>query len=388
MKGKRLLMIPGPIEFTDEVLAEMSLPTLSHVDPQFIEEFGQAIEKMRKVWLAPNGQPFAVAGSGTLAMELAAANITEPGDNVLIVHTGYFSDRMADIFRLHGANVDIVPSAVGDLPSLELVRAQLKAKYYKTLSITHVDTSTGVRADVKNLAAAAHETGTLVVVDGVCAVAGEELRMEEWGVDIALTASQKAVGVPPGLALLVASSRAIDAFKARKSPVRAYYCDWQYWLPVMEAYEARKAAYFGTPPVNLVRALNVSLGQILSEGMDARFARHAKNARAFRAGLTAMGVKFVPAREEIYANTLTAAWYPEGIDASVLGHIAAEGAVLAGGLHPAIKTKYFRIGHMGMSDASEILATLGAIERGFARAGYRFSSGSAVAAAQAVLAKG
>jgi alanine-glyoxylate transaminase/serine-glyoxylate transaminase/serine-pyruvate transaminase len=156
----------------------------------------------------------------------------------------------------------------------------------------------------------------------------------------------------------------------------------------MEAYEARKTAYFGTPPVNLVRALNVSLGQILSEGMDARFARHAKNARAFRAGLTAMGVKFVPAREEIYANTLTAAWYPEGIDASVLGHIAAEGAVLAGGLHPAIKTKYFRIGHMGMSDASEILATLGAIERGFARAGYRFSPGSAVAAAQAVLAKG
>jgi len=181
MKGKRLLMIPGPIEFTDEVLAEMSLPTLSHVDPLFIEEFGQAIEKMRKVWLAPNGQPFAVAGSGTLAMELAAANITEPGDNVLIVHTGYFSDRMADIFRLHGANVDIVPSTVGDLPSLELVRTQLKAKHYKTLSITHVDTSTGVRADVRSLAAAAHETSTLVVVDGVCAVAGEELRMEEWG---------------------------------------------------------------------------------------------------------------------------------------------------------------------------------------------------------------
>jgi len=150
MKGKRLLMIPGPIEFTLEVLAEMAKPTLSHTDQQFIEEFGQALEKMRKVWLAPNGQPFAIAGSGTLAMEIAAANITEPGDNVLIVHTGYFSERMADIFRLHGANVDIVQSAVGDIPEIDEVRRRLKSKNYKILSITHVDTSTGVRTDVKH----------------------------------------------------------------------------------------------------------------------------------------------------------------------------------------------------------------------------------------------
>jgi alanine-glyoxylate transaminase/serine-glyoxylate transaminase/serine-pyruvate transaminase len=387
MKERRLLMIPGPIEFTDAVLDEMSKPTLSHVDPAFIEEFGQALEKMRRVWLAPHGQPFAVAGSGTLAMELAAANITEPGDNVLVVHTGYFSDRMADIFRLHGANVDIVPSPVGDLPGLEAVRAQLRTKKYKTLSITHVDTSTGIRADVKNLAAAARETDALVVVDGVCAVAGEELRMEDWGVDIALTASQKAIGVPPGLALLVASEKALAAFKARKAPVRAYYCDWQYWLPVMQAYEARKPAYFGTPPVNLVRALNVSLAQILTEGMNARFMRHARNAHAFRAGLSAIGLTYVPVREELYANTLTAAYYPEGVDAGLLARIAEEGVVLAGGLHPSIKTKYFRIGHMGMSDASEILATLGAIERGLAKSGYAFDAGAAVAAAQAAYTK-
>ncbi len=382
MRGKRLLMIPGPIEFTDEVLSEMAVPTLSHVDPEFIELFGQALERMRGVWLAPHGQPFAIAGSGTLAMELAAANITEPGDNVLIVHTGYFSDRMADIFRLHGANVDVVPSAVGDLPQVEAVRAQLKAKRYKTISITHVDTSTGARADIKAFAAAAAETNTLVVVDGVCAVAGEELRMEDWGVDIAFTASQKAVGVPPGLALLVASQRALAVHRARRSTVRAYYCDWKNWLPVMEAYEARRAAYFGTPAVNLVRALNVSLGQILAEGMEARFARHARNARALRAGLSAIGLTFLPVREEIYANTLTAPYYPDGIDATVLAKIAEEGAMLAGGLYPSIKTKYFRIGHMGMSDKSEILATLGAIERGLARAGYSFPIGAAVAAAQ------
>ena len=290
MKGKRLLMIPGPIEFTEEVLAETGKPTLSHVDPQFIKEFGQALSMMRKVWLAPSGQPFIVAGSGTLAMELAVANITEPGDSVLIVNTGYFSDRMAQVFKVHGAVVDIAPSELCDVPQTEIIRSMLKAKRYKIVSITHVDTSTSVKTDVKAIAEAAREAGALILVDGVCAVGGEELRQEAWGVDIALTASQKAIGVPPGLALLVASDRALEAFRTRKTPVRSYYLDWQYWLPVMEAYEAGKPAYFGTPAVNLVRALNVSLGQILAEGLDARFLRHRRNAQAFRAAMSAIGL--------------------------------------------------------------------------------------------------
>lgn len=385
MKGKRLLMIPGPIEFTDEVLAETAKTTLSHVDPQFISDFGQALSRMRTVWLAPSGQPFIVAGSGTLAMELAVANITEPGDNVLIVNTGYFSDRMAEIFKVHGAFVDIAPSELCDVPQADLVRSMLKKKPYKIVSITHVDTSTSVKTDVKAITEVAHEAGALTLVDGVCAVGGEELRQEAWGVDIALTASQKAIGVPPGLALMVASTRALETFKNRKSPVRSYYLDWKYWLPVMEAYEAGKAAYFGTPAVNLVRALKVSLGQILDEGMENRFMRHRRNADAFRAAMSAMGLSFLPVRAELLASTLTAVWYPEGIDASVLPLIAEEGAMLAGGLHPAIKIKYFRVGHMGMSDASEILATIGAIERGLARAGYRFDPGVGLAAAQAEL---
>ncbi len=377
-------MIPGPIEFTDEVLAEMAKGTLSHVDPVFIDEFGAALEKMRSVWLSPAGQPFIVAGSGTLAMELAVANLTEPGDRVLVVNAGYFSDRMADIFKAHGAEVDIAPSELGDLPTVEAVKAMLSAKRYKIMSVTHVDTSTGARSDVKGLAAAAREAAVLSIVDGVCAVAGEELRQDDWGVDVAFTASQKAVGVPPGLALLVASRKAIETFNARKNPVRSYYCDWKNWLPIMKAYEARTPAYFGTPAVNLVRALNVSLGQILSEGMDARFSRHERGAQAFRAAMKAMGMSFVPAREELCASTLSAVLYPAGVDSTVLGRIAAEGAVLAGGLHPAIKTKYFRVGHMGMSDASEILATVGAIERGFAGAGYSFPMGAGSAAAQKV----
>jgi len=177
----------------------------------------------------------------------------------------------------------------------------------------------------------------------------------------------------------------MESFRSRKSPVGAYYCDWQYWLPVMEAYEGRKSAYFGTPAVNLVRALNISLGQILDEGMEARFERHARNAAAFRAGLSTIGLSFVPVRKEIMANTLSAVYYPEGTDASILPLIAKNGAVLAGGLHPAIKTRYFRIGHMGMSDASEILAVLGSIEQGLATAGYSFEPGASLKAAQSAL---
>ena len=253
------------------------------------------------------------------------------------------------------------------------------------MTITHVDTSTAVITDVRSLAALGRRHGALVVVDGVCSVAGEELRQEEWGVDLTLTASQKALGVPPGLALVVAGPRALDAFYRRKVDVGSYYSDWTQWLPIMEAYEARRPGYFGTPPVNLIWALNVSLGQILDEGLEARFARHRRLSGALKAAVEGLGMRQVPVRPEVAANTLTAPYYPEGVDASVLAHIGREGAILAGGLHAAIRARYFRIGHMGAVTASDIVATVGAVERGLWAAGYRFQAGAGVEAAQAHL---
>ncbi len=296
MKNRSLLMIPGPIEFEPAVLAEMGAPTTSHLAPSFVEAFGQALERMRQVFLCKDGQPFVIAGTGTLAMDTAGANLIEPGDRALVVNTGYFGDRFAAILERYGGKVDHARAEVGGRPSLDEVEAALKAGQYKLMTITHVDTSTGVITDVKGLAALARKYNVLCVVDGVCSVAGEELRMDEWGVDLALTASQKAVGVPPGLALLVAGPNAMQAFKARKTPVLNYYADWTNWLPVMQAYEARKTAYFGTPAVNLVFALNVSLGLILAEGMQARFDRHQKVSRAVKAGIAALGLGQVPLR--------------------------------------------------------------------------------------------
>ena len=382
MKGRKLLMIPGPIEFDPAVMEAMGTPTTSHVAPDFIEAFGQALERMRQVWLSPDGQPFVVAGSGTLAMDMAVVNLVEPGDRALVVNTGYFSDRIAAILERYGAEVDHVRAAPGDRPSIEDVEAALRQANYKVMTITHVDTSTGVVADVESLAKLSCQWETLVIVDGVCSVAGEELRQQDWCVDVALTASQKAVGVPPGLALLVAGPKAMDAFRCRRRPVGNYYADWALWLPIMEAYEARRPSYFGTPPVNLIAALNVSLGQILAEGMDARFERHRRIGRAVKAAVSALGLGQVPVRDEVAAHTLTAPRYPAGVDSSLLGHVNAAGAILAGGLHPEIKTEYFRIGHMGVTNFGDVLATIGALEQGLMAVGYDFEPGTGLAAAQ------
>ena len=382
MKNKSLLMIPGPIEFGDEVLAQMSKPTGSHVSTEFIDTFGQAIERTRRVFCCPQGQPFIIAGSGTLAMDLAAANLIEPGDNVLVINTGYFGDRFSSILERYGANVTQLRAEIGHRPEIAEVETALKSNHYKLMTVTHVDTSTGVLNDVKALSALGNKYQTLVVVDGVCSVAGEELQMQEWGVDIAFTASQKAVSVPPGLALLVAGPKAIEVFQSRKSPVSNYYADWQNWLPIMKAYENRQAAYFGTPAVNLIRALNTSLGQILEEGLENRFIRHKRISAACKSALSVLGLIEVPANPKVSANTMSTPYYPENISgAEFLKYVAEEGVVLAGGLHPQIKTRYFRIGHMGNVDIGDLLKTIAAIELGLQKSGLVFAIGSGVSTA-------
>ena len=382
MKDRSLLMIPGPIEFEPEVLQALGAPTTSHVAPDFIDAFGRSLENMRDVWLAPEGQPFIAAGSGTLAMELAGANLIEPGDRALVLSTGVFGDRYEDLLPRHGADVTILHAPIGQTVDLNAVEDELKNGGYKLLTVTHVDTSTAVRMPLREIGNLAQRYGALSIVDGVCSVAGEEIRQGEWGLDVVLTASQKAIGVPPGLALLMASPRAMDAFASRSTTVRSYYADWAKWLPIMSAYEARKPSYFGTPAVNLVAALDVSLRQILAEGMPSRFVRHLRLASAFRAGIEALGMGFVATEPEERANTLTACCYPEGVAASdLLPAIKDAGVIVAGGLHPEIKSEYFRVGHMGAVRLGDILATLGAIETALRHVGHSFQAGIGVAAA-------
>ena len=198
MSERDLLMIPGPINFDPGVLRAMSAPTTSHVSPEFIACFGETLDWMKQVFLAPSGMPFVIAGSGTLAMDLAASNLTEPGDKAVVVSIGYFGDRMVNILERYGAEGTVLRAKVGEVVALDLIDAELARIKPKILTMTHVDTSTGVAVDVRAIAQIGRKHNALVVVDGVCSVAGMELQQDAWGIDAAFTASQKSIGVPAG----------------------------------------------------------------------------------------------------------------------------------------------------------------------------------------------
>ncbi len=387
MGERDLLMIPGPIELEPSVLSRLAEKQRGHLDPVFMGRFSRTLKRLREVFQAPSAQPFVIAGTGTLAMELAAANLVQPGDHALVVNTGYFSDRMALMLERHGAAVTHVRATPGAAPSTAEVAAALATRKFQVLTVTHVDTSTGVLADVKAYASLAREHGALCVVDGVCSIGAEDLQQDAWGVDLALTASQKALGAPPGLAVVMAGPRALAAWKARTSPVRSVYLDFGEWLPVHQAYEALTPAYFATPAVNLISALEVSLELMLAEGLAARFARHVRVATAMRAGFEAMGLASLP-QAGVRAHSLSALYYPAGVDAALVKAVGAQGVTIAGGLHPELKAKYFRVGHMGAVSANDVLATVSAVERSLVAAKVAVAPGAGVSAAERVLSGG
>ena len=376
MKGGKLLMIPGPIEFEPEVLRAMGVHTTSHVASNFIEIFGHCLDLMKEIWMAPTGQPFIVSGSGTLAMDMAAANLVEKGDAVLILSTGYFGERFKNIFDRYGAESTILSAPIGEVIDIDIIEKELKKKSYKIITMTHVDTSTGVLVDPKPIAELANKYNVLSILDGVCSVAGEEIKQDEWGIDVVLTASQKAIGVPPGLALLVASKNALNLWNQRKTPVLNYYSDWGNWLPIMKAYEERRPSYFGTPPVNLIAALETSLIIITNEGIQKRVNRHKKLAAAFQLAITSLRLSLVPVNAAIAANTLTAIYYPDTINTGeFISKMSDYNVLIAGGLLPEIKNTYFRIGHMGSVSAKDLVSTLSALEYALLSLGYEFELG-------------
>jgi len=362
------------------------------VSPQILEAFGSSLEQMRRVWCAPqDSQPFIVAGSGTMAMEMAVTNLVDPGQSVLVVNTGYFSDRMTMMLRARGAEVSQVRAEPGRVPTSQDVEQALALGSFAAVFATHVDTSTGVRVDPKSICLAANDHGALSVFDGVCATVGERFEMEAWGADVYLTSSQKAIGLPCGLALMVVSRQAMHARGQLKTSV-PLCLDWHQWLPIMEAYQDRRPSYFSTPATNLVAALDVGLKEILGQrlgqyrAMEACFRNHERVAGAMRSAWESMGLSLFPFSESIAANTLSAVLYPEGIGPELLGRIKARGVVVAGGLYPGRKGDYFRVGHMGYATTQDdmIVRTVQAIESALVESGLPVS-GLGVAACREAL---
>ena len=348
------LLIPGPIEFDDDVLASMSHYSESHVGQPFVNCFGETLSMLRQLFQStdPAAQPFVISGSGTLGWDQVAANLAEAGDEVLVLHTGYFADSFADCFETYGVKATQLKAAIGDRPQLDEVEKALGEKKYKLLTVTHTDTSTGVLSHIQPLAELVQRVSpeTLLVVDGVCSIGCEDLQFDAWGVDVALTASQKAIGCPAGLSIVMASGRAIETFKARKTRPTSYFASWKNWLPIMQNYEAKKPSYFATPSPQLIHALHTSLKQILSRPLSERFERHRKVSEEIKAEVANLGLKQLASKPENQANGMTAIYLPEGMaPPDILPTLMKKGVIFAGGLHKEIAAKYIRFGHMGVS---------------------------------------
>lgn len=349
----KLTMIPGPIEFSDEVLYAMATPSQAHTSPEFIKTFQLVLQNLRKVFKStdPASQPYVVAGLGTLGWDVAGANLINKGDKVLVLLTGFFSDSFADCLRVYDADVDVLTAPIGDVVPFDQIEQQLAKEKYTAITITHVDTSTSVVSNVEKIAAIVKKVSpeTLIIVDGVCSIAVEDLEFDKWGIDYALTASQKAIGVPAGLSISYASGRAVEKALSREKDL-TFFASLKRWTPIMKAYESGSGAYFATPAVQTITALKVSLDEIVAEGVDARFAKHAEVSTKFKKEMEKAGLKILPVSHDVAAHGLSAVYFPDGINGGdLLSQLAAKGFTVAGGIHKALVGKYFRVGHMGHS---------------------------------------
>jgi len=368
----RLLVVPGPIELSDDVLYANAHPSMSHIAPEFIPILGDCIRMTRDVMCAPTAQPFLISGSGTLGWDQVAANLIEPGEDVLVLSTGYFGDAFADCLTAYGAKAEqLTASPIGAAITRDMLTNALKERKYKAVTFTHVDTSTGVLNDAQMIAETvkAISPETLVVGDCVCSVASEQLNQDEWGIDVIVTASQKGIGCPPGLSIVTASKKAMKVMEERKSPIATYYASWRKWLPIMQAYEAGSPAYFATPPVNLIYALHAALTAITKTEppLQERLRLHSNVSHRVKQTCEKLGLKQVPTDPKWAANGMTAVYAPDDIPAAdIIASMGKKGVVIAGGLHKDIKPKYFRIGHMGISAVErardDIDKTLSALE--------------------------
>ena len=379
MSERDLLMVPGPTNVSPSVLrAAFSKPTVSHVSETFANLMKDTLADLRQIFKT-TGVILPIAGSGTLGSEVALANVVEPGDRILAVCSGFFADRLADVAGTLGAHVDRLDVAWGSVADPDVVERKLSSASYKALLVVDIDTSTGAENPVdEKLGAVAKAHNLLYVVDAVCSLGGVDLQVNSWGIDVCFARVTKGTCRSAWLAIISFSSNAMKVREQRKSPISTYYGDVKRWAPVMED----PTKYFATHPVNMIYALHESCKMILSEGLNARFDRHAKLATAFHTGMRSIDLRLL-CEENVSANTLTVSYYPKGVnDMEFRKTMASDyGVVVAGGLGP-LSQKVFRVGHFGnVVVATTYPATIAAVEGSLAAQGYDLSAGAGVAAA-------
>ena len=377
---ERLLLGPGPSPVSPRVMQAMGSPVISHLDPAMTGILDDLRARLSQAFGAGDGAlSLAISGTGTAGMEAAVANTTRPGSRALVIVSGYFGDRLAQILERYGAAVSRLQVEWGRACDPQQVDDALAAAGADIVAMVHGETSTGVVNPIEDMVAVARKHGAVTIVDAVTTLGGVPLRAGKWGVDACYSCTQKGLGAPSGLAPITFSSRALGS----RAPSRSFYLD----LGLLEDYWVRRK-YHHTISAPLIYALHEALAAVAEEGIEARWERHRRHHAALAAGLEALGVTLLPPEGE-RLWTLNAVRVPGNVDEAVVRRRLLEefNIEIGAGLGP-LAGKIWRVGLMGAgSTLSNILLFLSAFERVLRAAGHRSGSESAaLAAAERVVA--
>lgn len=349
---RRLLLGPGPSDVPERVLKALARPTLGHLDPAFVGLMDEIKAQLRYAFRTDNPLTFPVSAPGSAGMEACIVNLIEPGDRVIVCVNGVFGGRMRENVLRAGAEAIVVEDAWGQPVSPDKVEAALRAHPgVKALGFVHAETSTGARSDAETLCRLAREHGALSIVDAVTSLAGVPLEVDAWGIDAIYSGSQKCLSCPPGLSPVSFSERAVEAIRARRSPVQSWFLDLSLVMNYWQGEGAR--SYHHTAPVNMLYALHEALRILAEEGLEASWARHAANHQRLREGLAELGLELLvpePAR----LPQLNSVCIPEGVaDAPLRRALLDKHGIEIGAGLGALAGKVWRIGLMGCSSQPE-----------------------------------
>jgi alanine-glyoxylate transaminase / serine-glyoxylate transaminase / serine-pyruvate transaminase len=345
----RLLLGPGPSNADPVVLEAMNTPPVGHLDPAFLTLMDEIQSLLRYVWQTENPLTIAVSGTGTAAMEATIANSVEPGDVVLIGVMGYFGNRLVDMAGRYGADVRTITKPWGQVFSLDELRSALETHRPTILALVHAETSTGARQPLEGVGDLCREFGCLLLVDTVTSLGGVPLYLDEWGVDLAYSCSQKGLSCPPGASPFTMSPRAVEKLQQRRTKVANWYLD----MTLLGKYWGQERTYHHTAPINLYYALREALRLIAQEGLENSWQRHQKNVEYLWEGLEDLGLD-LHVEKEFRLPTLTTVRIPEGVDGKAIARqLLEEYNIEIGGGLGELAGQVWRVGLMGFNSRKE-----------------------------------
>ncbi len=353
MNENLLLMIPGPTFLHPRVLRAMSRPLMPHREEWFANLFIEQAERMKKVYQTGNDL-FIFSGSGTSSMDAAVSNIMRPGDKVMCIISGKFSERFSEIVEAHGGIPVTLEFEWGSPVDCEKVKKKLTSDI-KAVAMVHNESSTGVRNDVKSIGDILKDSNALLIVDCISSMGGDDIPVDDWGIDLCVSGSQKCLAVPPGLSFLSVSQKAWDVINKRPG-----YC---YYLNVKKYKEDKYLAPY-TQSITLTYALKEALDILFEEGLQYRIERHKRLAEMTRSGIKDLGLNLFPSSEEICSRTVTAFNAPRNkSEKEIRDTLRNKYNIIIAGGQAHLKGKIMRIGHMGNCQEKDIITTLACLEK-------------------------